>query len=46
MKRSAYRILVGKFEEVGWSGMKLTDLVKNRGQGLDLANTIMNLRIP
>jgi hypothetical protein len=32
--------------EIGWDGMDLIDLAKNRDQWRALVNTAMNLRVP
>jgi hypothetical protein len=32
--------------EIGWGGMDLIDLAQDRDQRRDLANTVMNLRVP
>jgi hypothetical protein len=32
--------------ELGWGGMKWTDVVQDRDQWKVLVNTVMNLRVP
>jgi hypothetical protein len=32
--------------EIGWDGMDLIDVAKDRDRWRDLVNTVMNLRVP
>jgi hypothetical protein len=32
--------------EIGWDGMGWIDLTQERGQWMDLVNTVMNLQVP
>jgi hypothetical protein len=40
------RIILKYLGEIGWGGMDLIDLAKDRNQWRALVNMVMNLRVP